>query len=666
MQTIERRWFWLGLAGITLLGFVLRVVGLGFGGDQLARPDEQMVAQTLIDHLMLPWSQGQASFNPQFFEYPSLLFYLLAPLYWAKYVLGLLSHQWSNLEQYRQAYQDHPGQWFALARWMSALAGTATVTVVGLWARQWAGQTPLALAAALFMALAYLAVRESHFGVTDTVATGFVAACLLATATFQQTQQTRWLYGALVLAGLGASAKYPAALVTVAPLAAYWLSSGVGGNPWSRLRQLGALALVAVGVFLATSPFIVLDFHGFWGGFSYQLAHLSNGHGLDLGIGWLRHAEFTLPIGLGWSLLSLAVLGIAGFIWRPSKLMAPVVIFAVAYYVWMGKTPTVFVRYMLPLVPVLCGLAVFSLGQLLQLKPSRPAVEIGVLLVLVGLSIWPTVQSDRIFLDLLQRPDTRELAADWVLSHVPTGVSVAVGPFLSHVHLPRQVEQWILASEAVAIGAHSSEGVVTKTLTFVPPRQWNGQQLPEGPAFWSTNSYTLAPIALCQRNVQAVFLSQSPLPLYQAPEFELSGLRQNPRVQPVMSWQGLSAPTADYDGIDAFFIPYRLTPDLAREANARPGPTLHLFAWDCPALMQDFARTHPQAHQLGHTPPSPPPGPSTPGHEAGGQRPMPFVPGTRLQALPHPSSSQPVESPSPSSPALLPHPMPLGEGGSYQ
>jgi len=98
---------------------------------------------------------------------------------------------------------------FLIARALSAAAGIATVSVtyrvgVSLFDRT------TGLVAALFLAIAALHVRESHFALTDVSATCLLMASFLRIVRYWRSGFRRDALLAAVLAGLAASTKYNA------------------------------------------------------------------------------------------------------------------------------------------------------------------------------------------------------------------------------------------------------------------------------------------------------------------------------------------------------------------------------------------------------------------------------------------------------------------------
>ena len=219
----DRRW----LAGILLLGAGLRLYAIWFGLPYLrARPDE-------IDAVMHGQMVMRGDLNPHFFHWPSLTFYTFGAVFTAvSDVLGALTPG--------AAVSD--AQYLVLARIVVALAGTATIAVLYDLARRiadaWTG-----IAAATFLAVAILHVRESHFAMTDVLMTLLATASLAllaravdaAEADVANTDPLRWFAASGLVGGLAASTKYNAAAVVVAMAAVQlvWLvrSRGKAATP---------------------------------------------------------------------------------------------------------------------------------------------------------------------------------------------------------------------------------------------------------------------------------------------------------------------------------------------------------------------------------------------------------------------------------------------------
>jgi len=113
--------------------------------------------------------------------------------------------------------------------------------------------------------------------------------------------------------GLAASCKYTGALLAVPFLLAYLLQAHRRGT--SPLRALAgpqpwAAGGAALGGFLLTSPYCLLDAGTFWQHFSYERFHMARGHfGIDPAAAPVAYAR-ELWAGFGISLMPFLLLGV--------------------------------------------------------------------------------------------------------------------------------------------------------------------------------------------------------------------------------------------------------------------------------------------------------------------------------------------------------------------
>lgn len=395
-----------GLWALVLLAAALRLFPVWFGLPYpYARPDEAQAISGAVGVLA-------GDLNPHFFHWPSLTFYVFAA------ALGVVSTVRGLM-----GFEPLPLVVAVIAaRVVVALAGAATVVPLFRLARRIGGERA-GLYAAGFLAVAPLHVRDSHFAMTDVLMTLLVTICLASlVAAYDRAvaepgaRSYRRFAVVGLLGGLATSTKYSAAAV-VASMAAVQLllwSGGPGATARSRslmpsLAFAGALVLG----FAAATPFAVLDAPAFAADFSYDLRHLSGGHAVPLGRGWWAHATRSLPYGCGLLLVVAAAIGIGIAIRRYPRHTLVVGAFAVAYYAVVGSGFTVFFRYAMPLVPVVCLFAALGVSRVAE-RPiafARPALLATVVAVLVAApSALTSIRMDL----LLARTDTRVLAARWL------------------------------------------------------------------------------------------------------------------------------------------------------------------------------------------------------------------------------------------------------------
>jgi len=434
-----RRW----LVAIVVCAAVLRFFPIWFGLPYAqARPDETAA-------LGLAVSVRSGDLNPHFFHWPSLAIYTFAAVH-------------AGLSWARAAVLGDPtltfGELAVSARAVVAAAGTLTVLVLYTIGRRMGGPT-IGLLSALFLATSILHVRDSHFAMTDVLMTLFSTASLallLRALEADAMRPLRRFAAAGFVGGLATSTKYNAGAVLAAMAAAQlWWIARSSATPWRLQAWFPSGAFVAAFAlgFVAGTPYAVLDYRTFAADLWFDLTHLSGGHGIDLGRGWVYHATTTLPYGLGIPVFIAALAGIVPMARRYPRHTVVVGTFAVAFYGLIGSGQTVFFRYVMPIVPVLClpaavaveGAAVWLAGR----TAWRPATALVIVATLVGgMGLVNCVWFDV----LLSRSDSRVLAARWLSTRIKTGDSLydSGGNYaqLDLSHLPYHSWSWDAASES--------------------------------------------------------------------------------------------------------------------------------------------------------------------------------------------------------------------------
>jgi 4-amino-4-deoxy-L-arabinose transferase-like glycosyltransferase len=408
-----------GLYAIVLVGALLRLFPIWFGLPYPhARPDEE----TAVAHA-LAIQHGDP--NPHFFHWPSLTFYVLAALFevasWIRWALVT-----------NPVLTDADA--LVLARALVAVAGALTIVVVFRMATRIADSTTALLAAA-FLAVALLHVRESHFAMTDVLMTLLVTVSLTLLLRARDTA-TRAPLGARGLCefaaaglagGLAASTKYSAAavIVSMGAVQLQWLAH-CGKHRRSRngrttlwtagtwTPSLAFLAAFACGFIIAT-PYALLDFRVFATDLRFDFTHLADGHVGNLDRGWSYHLKRSLPYAVGVPIFVAAIAGVVPFVryyWQSACIVGA---FAAALYVSMGNGHTVFFRYVLPLVPLVCLSAAVAVHRAGTWAAARLGLPNGAAVALLGTVIGgPALVNSAWFDALLAKTDTRVLAARWL------------------------------------------------------------------------------------------------------------------------------------------------------------------------------------------------------------------------------------------------------------
>ena len=377
---------WLGLAALLALAASLRIPGLRYGLPfPLLNADEESIVPRAWELV------HGGGLDPGWYDYPSLLFLLLAPF---------------------QAFADAPS--YGAGRGVAAGLG-----LVGVAAAWWLGRASYGLLAGLVagaaVAVATVHVAYSHVAVTDVLLTVLVSVAL-ALAVHGRLE---WAGAA---AGLAASAKYPGVFLA-APIVA------VGWGQWRRLATGAALAALA---FLLTSPFVVWHAGAAWDDISRVQRLAAEGwlgfeHDHPTPLAFLDRLWESLGPALVVALAGLALAGRALVVKRHrlSAHRADIVLvsFALVYFAYLLTLDAHFDRYVLPLVPVLGALA----GR------ARPLALVTLALLLVPLA-WSIADVRE-----LSGTDTRLVAHDWIEANLSRSATVAVDPSTPPVAAARVV-----------------------------------------------------------------------------------------------------------------------------------------------------------------------------------------------------------------------------------
>lgn len=422
-------------AAVLFLALGVRLWGVGWQLPWQFHPDEGHYTWKAIDLM------SQETLNPKYFRNPSLFTYILLAEY---RLLGFRPPKADDQAATADGLLRPPSGVAFLGRVTSAVMGALTVAALG-WIG-WRALGPWAgLLSSLFMALAFIHVRDSHYATNDVPAVLLLALSVGASLTLLQRPRLRGYLLAGLFGGLATSTKYNAGLfalpLLVAHLVAVWRARDGKFRP-PLLRQLvlppvlaGLVALVA---YLAGTPYTVLDFPKWLADFRTQASFVDESWEgqatLPLGVPYL----LALGAGLGWPMLGLAVAGLVVLARLRPALGLVLAAFPVAYLLFMLRSELFFVRFALPVVPFLCLFAAVAVVAAAEraARRSRPlGAAVAVLLCGIAL-VQPTLDTVRHNL-LVGQDDTRVLAARWALANVPPGAKLAVEEYTIRDRRPR-------------------------------------------------------------------------------------------------------------------------------------------------------------------------------------------------------------------------------------
>ena len=410
---------------VVALGLAVRFWGLKFGLPVVyARPDELLLIGVVIGFF-----RGDP--NPHFFEYPTLYLYVLAGVYCLFYARSMLAGWVRDSAEFAASFKVNFVPFFLAARATAAVLGGATVALVHAIARPLFGVTA-GLLAAMFMAVAFLHVRDSHYATTDVPMVFFVMAAMLAIVRVHCYRRAFDARLAGVLAGCAMGVKYNAVILVLPMAIVEVVHAWRLRADWRRMLRETHLFRMAAGcvlMFLAGSPYLLLDqakaLH------DLRSLQASTSLGMTppelLGRGWTYHLPHSLWYGVGWPMLISAL---AGMVWMAVRQPGAALVlgsFPVAYYSPRGRATTSSSATCFPWCRSCASSPDISSPRRRTRSQPPDAAAPGVVAAAVGLAVAAppacnVVQFDR----LLTQEDSRIVAGRWLAENVPAGASMFI------------------------------------------------------------------------------------------------------------------------------------------------------------------------------------------------------------------------------------------------
>ncbi len=471
-QAAGRRWLpWLILCGILMIGAVFRFSVLNWDQFQHVHPDERFIV----------WVADTMSWPGDFATALDPARSTLNPYRWppgAGNLAGTLrGYAYGHAPLYLTLLTAHAGE--AISRWMgettlalptalqplhvawrhlteynyiglvgralSVLFDLGTIVAVFFLGRQAFG-VGAGLAAAMFYALAVLAIQLSHFFAVDIPLTFFVMACVALAARWagpgagpeRRPGGFTWVAAGL-MAGLAVGTKFSAVLLVAPLIVAAWFRvlSEPADAHWRRMVLYSGVALGAAALaFALSNPFSLIEFRAFAGNLFAQNAMVSGA----MDAPYTRQYAGTLPYlyfmressqwGLGWPLGLVAWTGFAWCAYRALRRRAGIaewmmLAWAVPYFAITGLFHAKFLRYMAPLLPFLLIMGAGMLKALRDAmirrwgKTGRVAWAGGFALLVGFTALWAVA-----FTGVYRQEHPWLQASRWIYSNVPDGATL--------------------------------------------------------------------------------------------------------------------------------------------------------------------------------------------------------------------------------------------------
>ncbi len=405
---------------ILVLGACLRLYGLNWDQGHHLHPDERAIVMA-VEKLSLH------NLNPKFFAYGNFPFYLL------------------KAASFGAGYDLLP----TIGRVLSGLFDLGTIFLIfKIGKKVFSRQT--ALWASFFYSVCVLPIQLSHFYAVDTILNFFILLTLYRSILFYEKQNFKRALAVGISFGLALATKISATALIVSIGAALLFDhvliaiKGLRKIPDVNytivkltkpfLRHSLAIFLSTVCAFLITEPYALLDFDTFWTQISQQHQMTRDAFTFPYTLQYvgttpdLYHLKNLWFWGMGVGLGTLGLVGAVSYIVDLFRRICAkgeedieakeiiLVVFFLAYFLIVGRFAVKFMRYLLPLYPLLVLYAARLVESLR--KPLKKFVRV----TTVGLTLLWTLA----FASIYSQPNTRVLATRWFQKNVPAGAKIAV------------------------------------------------------------------------------------------------------------------------------------------------------------------------------------------------------------------------------------------------
>lgn len=426
------------LVFILLLAFSLRLYGINWDKGYHLHPDERMIIM-VAERIRLPHPFAfnniltkESPLNPNFFAYGSFPLYLLK-------ITGIIASTIFN----NSTLSQYSGLLY-VGRSLSVLFDLLTVFLVYRICQLCLARGRLARLAAFLYAISVLPIQASHFYAVDVALTALSTLTLYRLLIF--LKKPGKVNAALIGVALGlALATKITIILLIFPIMGALLFLYLATKSLKKVIMSSLfLVICSLFIFIFCMPFALIDFTDFKTQLINQLQMNSNPYTFPFTLQYISTIPYFYYLkniffwGLGIPLALLAFGGVLLASYQEIKQLLInrkiflfeqkgffiLLIFFWIYFLVIGKSAVKFMRYLLPLYPLL---AIFSANLLsllfIQIRKKINAILFFVIcsLLFVLCSLWPLS-----FMHIYQKNTTRLIASYWINQKITINSSLGV------------------------------------------------------------------------------------------------------------------------------------------------------------------------------------------------------------------------------------------------
>lgn len=463
MKVFKIKHFKYLLLSIIFIAFCLRFYGINWDQGHHLHPDERAIVMFALP-LEIPKDVSEflsisSPLNPQFFAYGNFPLYLLKG---TGYIL-------SNFDPLYLSYEKIN----LVGRLISVTADIGTLIIIFLLGRKLFNQTTGFLAS-FFYAVSVFPIQASHFYAVDILFTFFITLTLFQLTRLYEKQSTKNFVLTGLFFGFSLATKISAISLLLPILVAITLnfllillkrplkpSTWLSHLPHFLNRFLFGSLVVSISTiitFIILQPYAIIDHQEFINQTQQMSQVTHDAFAFPFTLQYVDKTPYIYELknfflwGQGPVLSSFSFLGLlyicsqiinmyslsrqADMSSNKSRLDIKykqaliLIIFCISYFLIVGKFSVGFMRYMLPIYPLLS-----LFGAIFVLKVLFPKIKyfmpyhfkffnfqffLGLLLI-VSILIWPLS-----FMNIYTKENTRVSASDWINQNISSGKTLAL------------------------------------------------------------------------------------------------------------------------------------------------------------------------------------------------------------------------------------------------